>query len=197
MKRIKDIDEDQLLVKKILNGDKSSFEEFMHKYNKKIFNYIFYMVRNEEIAAELTQDLFIKLYTILHKYKSEYKFTTWMYKICYNMVIDYIRKNKNIIDSIERDFDERDNVFGSNAVDLEDACAHLEKEELKRIIWSLTENIPKKFKELIVMRYSLEMKYEEISELLDLPIGTVKNRIFRAKSILKEELLKNELFKQR
>ena len=85
------LDEDKILIKKILKGDISSFEKLMKKYEKRIYNFIFRMVRNEEPSRELTQDFFIKLYTVLYKFNFEYKFSTWGYRICYNMVIDHIR----------------------------------------------------------------------------------------------------------
>ena len=97
------LDDDQVLIKKILEGHKSSFEELMKKYNKKIFGFIFRMVRDEEIAIELTQDFFIKIFNVLAKYNFEYKFSTWAYRICYNLVIDYVRKNQTYIDSLDDD----------------------------------------------------------------------------------------------
>src|SRR4030042_4899165 len=97
------MDDDQVLIKKILGGKESSFEELMKKYNKKIFNFVFRMVRNEDVAVELSQDFFIKIFTVLHKYNFQYKFSTWAYRICYNLVIDHIRKNQASVDSLSDD----------------------------------------------------------------------------------------------
>src|SRR4030042_5626471 len=95
------MDDDQVLIKKILGGKESSFEELMKKYNKKIYNFVFRMVRNEDVAIELSQDFFIKIFTVLHKYNFQYKFSTWAYRICYNLVIDHIRRNQAQVDSLD------------------------------------------------------------------------------------------------
>ena len=88
------LDEDQALIRKTLRGDSKAFEELMRKYEKKIFSFVVRMVRNEDMAVDLTQDFFIKIFTVLDKYNFEYKFSTWAYRICYNLVIDHIRKNQ-------------------------------------------------------------------------------------------------------
>ena len=98
-----ELDEDQVLIMKTLAGDKKAFEELMRKYEKKIFSFVIRMVRNEETAIDLTQDFFIKVFTVLDKYNFEYKFSTWAYRICYNQVIDHIRKNPGQVHSLDDD----------------------------------------------------------------------------------------------
>ncbi len=182
------LDEDQTLIKKILKGKKSSFEELMRKYNKKIFNFVIRMVRNEDVASELTQDFFIKIYTVLDKYNFEYKFSTWAYRICYNLVIDHIRKNPVQPDSLDSLTNAPHDLLLSDNVVKDSGFKNLADEELKNYIWNAVERIPLKFKEVILLRYIKDLKYEEIAEVTGLPVGTVKNRIFKAKEILKQEL---------
>jgi len=190
------LDDDQVLIKKILEGHKSSFEELMKKYNKKIFGFIFRMVRDEEIAIELTQDFFIKIFNVLAKYNFEYKFSTWAYRICYNLVIDYVRKNQTYIDSLDDDSVSQKQMLESENYIGEDGFEKLAKEELREYIWKVVDAIPVKYKELILLRYLQGLKYDEIANITDLPVGTVKNRIFKAKEILKMEIENDGMLKQ-
>ncbi len=189
------LDDDQVLIKKILEGKKSSFEELMKKYNKKIFGFIFRMVRDEEIAIELTQDFFIKIFKILAKYNFEYKFSTWAYRICYNLVIDYVRKNQAYIDSLDDDSVSQKQMLKSENYVAEDGFDKLAKEGLKEYIWEVVDTIPVKYRELILLRYLQGLKYDEIASITELPVGTVKNRIFKAKEILKTEIENDGMFK--
>ncbi len=189
------LDEDQLLITKIVKGDKRSFEKLMKKYNKKIFNFIYRMIRDEDASVELAQDFFIKIYTVIYKYNFQYKFSTWAYRICYNLVIDHIRKNQVQIDSLDAKDIQQKKILDHTGSYSKDGYHNLEKEEVKQIVWDIVNTIPHKYKELILLRYMQGLKYDEISEFTGLPVGTVKNRIFKAKEILKTEMQKNEMFK--
>jgi RNA polymerase sigma-70 factor (ECF subfamily) len=188
------LDDDQVLIKKILEGKKSSFEELMKKYNKKIFGFIYRMVRDDEVAIELTQDFFIKIYNVLAKYNFEYKFSTWAYRICYNLVIDYVRKNQAYIDSLDSDKITPRQMMDSENYIREDGFERLAKEEMKEYTWKVVDSIPLKYRELILLRYLQGLKYDEIAKITQLPVGTVKNRIFKAKEILRMEIEKDGVF---
>lgn len=195
VKRKMNLDDDQVLIQKILGGSRFAFEELMKKYNKKIFGFIQRMVRDEEVAVELTQDFFIKIFRVLKKYNYQYKFTTWAYRICYNMVIDHMRKNQAQIDSLDDDAVTPKQLLESQNYIKEDGFEFLSRTELNEYIWKAVDAIPLKYRELILLRYLEGMKYEEIAEVVDIPVGTVKNRIFKAKEILKTEIEKYGLFK--
>lgn len=188
------LDDDQVLIKKILDGNRSSFEELMKKYNKKIYNFVIRMVRNDEVAIELTQDFFIKIFSVLHKYNFQYKFSTWAYRICYNLVIDHIRKNQAYVDSLNGDNISQKRLVESKIFISEDGFDNLEKDEVKTYLWKTVDQIPMKYRELILMRYLQELKYDEIAEIAGLPVGTVKNRIFKAKELLRKEIEKDGMF---
>jgi len=195
-KRKMKLDEDQSLIKRIVKGDKRSFEKLMRKYDKRIYGFIYRMIRNEESSIELTQEFFIKMYTIIHKYNFQYKFSTWAYRICYNLVIDYIRKNKVQIDSLDTKDIKQKQIIDHTGNQSKDGYYNLEKEEINKVVWSIVDKIPLKYRELILLRYVKSLKYDEIADFTGLPVGTVKNRIFKAKEILKTEMLKNEMFKR-
>ena len=188
------LDDDQVLIKKILKGKKSSFEELMKKYNKKIFGFIYRMVRDDEVAIELTQDFFVKIYNVLAKYNFEYKFSTWAYRICYNLVIDYVRKNQAYVDSLDSEKVTPRQMMESENYIWEDGFEILAKEEMKEYTWKIVDSIPLKYKELILLRYLQGLKYDEIARITQLPVGTVKNRIFKAKEILRMEIEQNGMF---
>ncbi len=190
------LDDDKILIKKILSGKESSFEEIMRKYNKRIFNFVLRMVRNEEVAIELTQDFFIKIFTKLYKYNFEYKFSTWAYRICYNLVIDYIRKNQTYVNSLDDDSTYKKDSYMRESATKEDGADVFEREEVKSYLWKTVSLLPVKYKELILLRYIQELKYDEISEVTSLPIGTVKNRIFKAKDLLRKEIEKDGMLKK-
>jgi len=190
------LDEDQSLIKEIVKGDKRSFEKLMKKYNRRIYNFIYRMIRDEESSIELTQEFFIKIYTVMYKYNFQYKFSTWAYRICYNLVIDHIRKNQVQIDSLDGKDIKQKKILDHTGTMSKDGYQNLEKEEIKNIVWKVVDTIPVKYRELILLRYLQGLKYDEIAEFTGLPVGTVKNRIFKAKEILKMEMLKNEMFKK-
>ncbi len=190
------VDEDQVLVKKILEGKRSSFEELMRRYNGKIYGYIYRMVKEEEVAVELAQDFFIKLYRVMDKYNPEHRFSTWAFRICYNMVIDYIRKHQQYqVDSLDGEAVTARKMVETDNYVKEDGFDALAQEQFRENLWMLVERIPVKYRELLLLRYHQELKYEEIADMVKLPVGTVKNRLYKAKKYLKKEIEKNGMLK--
>jgi len=177
-------------------GDRASFEKLMKSYSRRMYNFIFRMVREEEVAVELSQELFIKLYQVLPKYNREYRFSTWLYRICYNLVIDHVRRHQHAVDSLEDDDRQVFAVVGAEE-DPEPPPHGLEpliQEERRRTVWSMVHALPAKYRELLLLRYAQGQKYEDIAEITGLPVGTVKNRIFKAKGLMRREIEKHELF---
>lgn len=166
----------------------------MKKYNKKIFGYIYRMVKDEDTAVELTQDFFIKIYKVLHKYNFEYRFSTWAYRICYNLVIDHMRRNQANIDSLDDDTVTPRQMMASENYVSEDGFDYRVREERREYTWGVVDRIPVKYRELILLRYLQGMKYDEIAEVAKLPVGTVKNRIFKAKELLRMEIEKDGVY---
>ena len=187
------LDEDQALIRKTLRGERRAFEELMRKYEKRIYGFVVRMVRNEETAVDLTQDFFIKIFTVLEKYNFEYKFSTWAYRICYNLVIDHIRKHQAQVSSLDDESVSPRDLLTSGNVVREDGFKALSRAETRDYVWRVVDQIPLKFRELILLRYIQDLKYEEIADIMALPVGTVKNRIFKAKEILKQEMEKDGL----
>lgn len=174
---------DQELVEKSLRGEKKAFEMIVKKYQTPILNYIGRMVGNRELALDMTQEVFIKLYTALSQYRSEYKFSTWLFKITRNHVIDFWRKKK--IKAFSTDQEENSPFSTEIPSDDPPLCRKLELTEIRNKIESALEKLPTSLRELFVWRHINGLSYEEIAEIKELPLGTVKNRVFQAKETLR------------
>ena len=181
---------DKFLVLQILKGDKSSFTELMERYYDAIYFTLLKMVKNKQTAEDLTLEVFSKAYNNIGQYTQNWAFSTWLFKIATNHGIDFLRKNN----TIEISIDEGDN---KNQIALPDSVPGPEEEliqqqnadELKKMV-----NALKPFwKKLIELRYFHELSYDEIAIQMDLPMGTVKSQLYRAK----EQLYKDYLNKRR
>ncbi len=177
---------DEELIKKIIKGDKKAMDELVERYYKKIYNYFYRNTRNEDLSYEYTQEVFYKVFSKISSFDFKYKFSTWLYSISHNYLIDNIRKKKarsfSDSSSDESYFDERFNVnsFQNTAEEEIIYEEHVEK------LWKVVSLLSPEYKELIIMRYVNEMKYEEMAEILKIPLGTLKNKLFRAKVKLLE-----------
>jgi RNA polymerase sigma-70 factor (ECF subfamily) len=166
--------EDKDLVKRTLDGDKEAFEMIVQRYKQPLVNYIGRMVGERELALDFTQDVFIKTFASLHTYRPQHKFSTWLFKIASNLTIDYWRKKK--IDA-----------FQIPSKDLS-IIAKFELTEVREKIEKAMDKIPPALRELFVWRHINEFSYEEIAEIKDLPVGTIKNKVFQAKELIRRHL---------
>jgi len=183
------MDEDKKLVKRTLQGDKQAFEMILKRHQQSLLNYIGRMVGDRELALDFTQDVFIKTYSSLHSYQPQFKFRTWLFKIASNYIIDYWRKKKIDAFSIDQKAVEEPNR-PSFEIPSEDPsiCARFELTELTEKIEQALEHLPPHFRELFVWRHVNEFSYEEIAEIKGLPVGTVKNRVFHSKELIRKYL---------
>jgi RNA polymerase sigma-70 factor, ECF subfamily len=178
---------DPAIVEKIISGDKEAFALLVERYQKGLINFIYHMVGHYEEALELTQDVFIKVYSNLESYDCAYKFSTWLYRIASNCTIDHLRRRDPAADSLDdRDEDECPKI----EIESDDPLPHdiLEKKFLEREIVRSVMELQPDYRELIVLRHIHFRSYEEIAKITNLPIGTVKNRIFRARKQLVDSL---------
>lgn len=161
----------------------------LKRYQIPIINYVYRMMGNYDTAVDLSQEVFLKVYLSLDKYDKTYKFSTWLYKIASNQTIDYLRKKKLNVVSIDHvpDSEEEGRPFEipSNNPGPEELFF---SKDLQERIESLLETLPEDYKELLVLRHVNGLSYNEIAEVTNLPLGTVKNRIFRARRELKEKV---------
>lgn len=175
------------LIKEILNGDIEKFSYFIKEFQNEIFNLCFSIVKNRDDALDLTQEAFFLAYKNLKKFKGESSFSTWIYRIAYNLSINFVKKKGQILTILDKDEDEME-------FQIEDTKSsvweEIEKEERIKIVNECLNKL-KDFDRLIIeLREINNLTYEELSKILSLPIGTIKSRLFRARDKLKKEIEK-------
>ena len=179
---------DRDLVATATTGVEGSFEELVRRYQRPISAYVYRMVGDYESALDLTQEIFIKVYGSLARYRSEFKFSTWIYKIAHNSAVDHLRRNagreRSLSSGIEGDQYELPIESGSLSPEQES-----ERRERRLEIESVVRSLPIAYRELIVLRHSQDLTYEEIVEVTGLPLGTVKNRLFRAREMMRQQFI--------
>jgi RNA polymerase sigma-70 factor, ECF subfamily len=177
------------LVQTAIAGREASFEELVRRYQRPIAAYVYRMVGDYDAALDLTQEVFIKVYNSLARYRSEFKFSTWIYKIAHNAAIDHLRRyavrEQALIGGFEGE--RREISIESRRLTPEQES---EREERRSEIESVVQLLPAAYRELIVLRHSHDLSYDEIAEVTGLPLGTVKNRLFRAREAMRELLLR-------
>jgi len=178
------------LIKKAIEGDQKSYEALVKRYQRGLYNMVYQMVKNREETEDLVQETFIKAFKALESYNDHYAFSTWLYKIAYNNCIDSIRKRK--LKTYPLDKPIRTNE-GEVKQEIKDDSASPEKEflfaERSKQIQQSIDSLPPRYKRVIELRHRHEKSYEEIAEILKIPLGTVKARIFRAREMLKKKLM--------
>jgi RNA polymerase sigma-70 factor (ECF subfamily) len=173
------------LIEKAIRGREDGFEELVRRYQRPITGYVYRMLNNYDVSLDVTQEVFIKVYNSLEKYSSEYKFSTWLYRIAHNAAIDYMRRN-----SVSQQSLEAENADGTYQLQLESPQPTPEQErersEWRTEIETVVKCLPVVYRELILLRHTQDLSYDEIAEVTNLPLGTVKNRLFRAREMMRE-----------
>lgn len=176
------------LVSRSIEGREESFEELVRRYQRPIVTYAYRLIGDYDAALDLTQEVFIKVYSSLERYRPEYKFSTWIYKIAHNAAIDHLRRNSGSRE-LESLASEADGVaferpLAGGALTPEQLS---ERSERRAEIETVVQLLPAAYRELIILRHAHDLSYDEISEITNLPLGTVKNRIFRAREMMREQ----------
>lgn len=181
--------EDSRLIEEALHGDDRAYRKLMQKYHDAIHNFIYRMVHDREQVEDLTQEAFIKAFSSLKNFNEEFAFSTWLYKIATNNCIDYIRKKKLQMYSIDKPIESKDSDFSFELPDESyEADQELISDQRTIMLRRAIERLPEKYRRVIFLRHVEEKSYEEIAAQLKLPIGTVKAHIFRAREILYKQL---------
>lgn len=185
---------DEELLKKVKNGDVDAFEEIIAKYEKKVFSLIYNMLKNDNDIEDIAQEVFVKVYRNIDEFRGNSSLYTWIYRITTNLCLDYIKKQKSVIyidEKIQTDDGEVDFQLPSEEK-LQDEL--YEEKELKQKLEKSIAKLPDKQRVMIVLRDIKGLSYEEISEILEIKLGTVKSQINRARLKLKELLEKDGTF---
>lgn len=180
---------DLLLVNRARKGDQEAFTELMGLYREPLFYLLLKMVKNKSDAEDLTIEAFEKAFRKIESYNKDYAFSTWLYKIASNHGIDFLRK-KNSSEthiSIDKNEDLDNDEYYKTIFIPEDAPNPEEKivnKQRKQLLKSLIKRLPPDYRRILVLRFYEEYSYNEIAEKLDIPIGTVKARLFRSRELL-------------
>ncbi|HWQ76060.1 MAG TPA: sigma-70 family RNA polymerase sigma factor [Syntrophomonas sp.] len=190
---------EQQLVKRTLHGETYAFEELVNTYQNKVYMLAYRYMGNEDDANDLAQEAFIKAYRSLRSFKGDSSFGTWIYRITTNVCLDELRRRKRKIvplsldeplATLDGDDIEREIVDQSLAVDV-----LFEQKEFTQNLQLLLDEMKPEHKTVIVLRDVMELSYEEIADVLNCSIGTVKSRISRARGVLQKKLVQRELLK--
>lgn len=160
----------------------------VRKYQQQVFNYFGRLIQERELSLDLTQEVFLRAYAALHTYKEKYQFSTWLFRIASNLLIDHWRKKKLPLISIDPDPEEEE-YRPPDLPDGEPAVSEsYERKELLEKIERAIVQLPEGLRELFVLRHMNDFSYEEIAAIKQLPLGTVKNRVFQAREWLRTRL---------
>lgn len=176
-------------IRQVKKGERSAFEDVIAFYQDKIYRHCFRMIGNAHEAEDIAQEAFIRAYVNIHSFDDRKKFSTWLYRIATNLTIDHIRKRKP-------DYYLDAEVKGTQGLDMYSQLIsgnpspgeEVESRELQRFIYQEILELAPKYRSIIILRYLEEFSLQEISDTLDIPLGTVKTRIHRGREALRKKL---------
>ena len=175
---------DYVLVQKAIKGDQKAYTELLDRYRDAIYFMLLKMVNNASDAEDLTIEAFGKAFKNIDQYAPNYAFSTWLFKIATNNCIDFIRKRKANTVSLDQTDDDDERMQPDIMAPVLDPEESLIKDQKLKLLRSIVSRLKPRYRKLIELRYFHEYSYEEISEELELPIGTVKAQLFRARELL-------------
>ncbi|XKH49613.1 RNA polymerase sigma factor SigW [Chryseomicrobium palamuruense] len=176
-------------IKQVLNGNQDAYTEIVDLYQARLYQVCYRMLGNKHEAEDITQEAFLRAFINLHSFDQKRKFSTWIFRIATNLCIDRIRKKKP-------DYHLDAQVPGTDGLDMYSQVAasealpveQLEKMEMQERVQYEISRLPDKYRSVIVLKYMEELPLQEISEILDLPLGTVKTRIHRGREALRKQM---------
>ncbi|MCD4834269.1 MAG: sigma-70 family RNA polymerase sigma factor [Bacteroidales bacterium] len=181
---------DYKLVKLAIAGDEKAYAELLDRYKDAIYYMLLKMVNNRSDAEDLTIEAFGKAFKNITQYTPNYAFSTWLFKIATNNCIDFIRKKKANLISLDQTSEDQDSIGTPLQADTPDPEEDMIKSQRMALTRSIVEKLKPRYKTLVELRYFKEYSYDEIANELNLPIGTVKAQLFRARELL-FNILKN------
>jgi RNA polymerase sigma-70 factor (ECF subfamily) len=189
----KALEDFRLIDEAVQNNNEQAYAKLLTRYRRPVYHMILKMVRNVDDAEDLTIESFAKAFRSLHRFKKDFTFSTWLFRIATNNTIDQIRKKKLNTMSIDNTFTD-DNGDGIS-IEVEDENLNPQEETMKtqkaEIIQLFVDKLPPKYQKLVRLRYFSELSYEEIAVELEAPLGTVKAQLHRARELM-FEMVKNK-----
>ena len=180
---------DQILVARVQQGDKAAFDVLVLRYQSRINSLVSRFLRNQNDALDITQEAFLKAYRALPNFRGDSAFFTWLYRIAINTAKNYLTMQSRRAAEVEQDLLEIEQIDGDNVLKDQATPEHLLlTDEIQATIISAIEQLPEDLRVAITLREIEGLSYEEIAEVMDCPIGTVRSRIFRAREAIDNKL---------
>jgi RNA polymerase sigma factor (sigma-70 family) len=189
-------DEDRILVERCLKGDEKAYEELLRTHRRSVFSICLRMVRNRAAAEDIAQEVFIKVFAALGRYDSTYPFASWLNRITSNLCIDHLRREKDRTLSLDQPIGGGDDDL---LIQIPSRAAGPDREMESREMMAILEEamgiLPENYRIIVILRHQEQLSYEEISDTLGIPLGTVKARIHRARNMIVGHFQKRGLFR--
>jgi len=180
---------DEELVARILAGERDLFEALVVRHQRRIMHYLARMVKDPDLAQDLAQAAFVKAFTGLASFDPAYRFTTWLYRIASNAAIDHFRRRRPEALSLDRPREVGEGTLAMQIPSPDPGPEELVgRGEVRTLLSDAVDQLPPEYRQLITLRHGAECSYGEIADITGLPMGTVKNRLFRARNLLYELL---------
>jgi len=179
---------DERLVAMALEGDDGAFADLVRRYQRRLTAFLGQLVGDSELARELCQETFIRAWSALARFDPKYRFSTWLFRIAHNLGIDHLRRRKLHTVSMYRKDPDGEEIEVVVTDTQKDPLGHCENQELARTIRGAVEDLRAEYRELVLLRHFGGLSYQEIAEFKEMPLGTVKNKLFRAHSVLRRAL---------
>jgi RNA polymerase sigma-70 factor (ECF subfamily) len=179
---------DEELVSLSLDGDEDAFTFLVRRYQRRLTAFLGQLVGDIELARELCQEAFIRAWNALERFNPKYRFSTWLFRIGHNLGIDHLRRRKLKTVALyrtDRDGDEVELVVEDQT---KDPLGHFENAELAVSLRDAIDNLRPEYRELVLLRHFGCLSYQEIADFKNMPLGTVKNKLFRAHTVLRKTL---------
>ncbi|MBD1371854.1 sigma-70 family RNA polymerase sigma factor [Hazenella sp. IB182357] len=171
-------------IKKAQTGDQDAFRKIVEAYEKKIYNLVLQLLKKPEEAKDVTQEVFIKIYTNLSRYRAEAQFSTWAYQITYRTCMDRLRKKQKEQTLFPpQELDENQTKIDHVSVE-----ARYEQRELREQLQETLDQLPDKYRMVLILSHQQELSYQEIADILEMPVNTVGTHLYRAKLQLRKLL---------
>lgn len=185
--------EEDILINKIKKGDEEAFEILISMYEQKIYALAIHILKNPEEAYDAAQEICIKVWRQIHNFEGQSKFGTWVYRIGVNQCLDILRKNKNNKKNISLFNDDKEDIISEvKEASVDDVAATIERKQLSEVIELGISELKEDYKVIITLRDIDQQSYEDIAEILEISLGTVKSRLSRARQSLRKILGQNK-----
>jgi RNA polymerase sigma-70 factor (ECF subfamily) len=175
--------DEKTIIEEIMAGQTDQYRLLVEKYQNPVFRVIFKIVGNDDDARDLTQDVFVKIYESLHQYNSGYKFFSWVYRTAINKALLFERRKKKFL-----------SIDGNSGQFIQIPDQRMDYESRDELLNQAINGLTVHYRTVVLLKYYAGLSYADISEILGIPEKTVKSRLFDARKMLKDRLIKSDLF---